>query len=1182
MSRRRAHRKLARKASFTNWLRQTFEPSLDPAGAPRRLQFETLDSRLLLSSTQFQVNTFTTGDQKNPKIASDTNGDFVVVWQSNNQDGDDYGIFAQRYNSLGAAQGGEFQVNTFTTGRQENPTVAMDSAGDFVIAWDSYGQDSSTSYGIYAQRYNSSGTKQGTAFLVNTFTTGNQIAPSAAMDSAGDFVISWESYGQDNNSAYGIYAQRYNSSGVKQGTELHVNTFTTGNQINPAAAMDSAGDFVIAWESYGQDGDSYGIYFQRYNSSGVAQGTTLAVNTFTTGDQTNAAVAMDSAGDFVIAWQSDGQAANYGIYAQRYASGGTAQGSNFLVSTATTKQVTPSVSMDSTGDFVVAWAGYGQEGGQDYGVYAQRYTSAGTVQAAQIHVNDYTTGNQQLPGVAMDATGDFVAAWESYGEDGDGYGIYAKQYAEHYTVTETGASGAETLIITKPDQLTSDLTLSSDASGNLTISDPNNFFKGGPFTGVTVTANSVTVTHATAGVVHLVFDVSSNDGQSNLVTIGNLNGATIPGFDVLSEAGSIDVVEFSTSTIDTGSSIAANASINLTNVAQALFTSSTTIKTAQLTSNHPGSVNFGGAELSAITTGVNLTIDTSTSTSGISGGGVTIEGLNTNVGDEINNLAITTTGGASATAGTISLENDLDTVGSQLYSGPVSLLGSAIFDSTGTNKSPINFLSTVDGAFSLAVDSDGVIGFAGAVGSSVPLASLTSQGNSLAGVGVTAVGANVTTTGDQDYNNQLVVNSNPTLTSTGGNLNFNSSVGGNSSLDTNSPNLTAFNGLVSIASLTTGGGSTGLTEINSASGISTVGTQSYNEPLLVANNPVLASSGGNLLFNASVGGNSALTTVSPGATVFNALVSIASLTADGLSGGGFAEINTGTVNTIGTQTYALPVLLANNPVLISSQGSLVFGSTVGGNSNLTASSSVSTIFGGLVSIVSLNIGGPGYIVVGGGSVTTTSDQTYMAPVVLGANSTFASNSGNLLFESTIGGNASLLTFSPLYTVFGGLVSIGSLATGSIGLTAISGGPLTTLGNQVYNSPVLLASNPVLTSNQGSITFESTVGGDSSLTTNSVGTTTFDKLVSILSLVVNTTGASVVLNGGNVITQLNQTYNAPVVLTMNTTITSTGNGNLTFNALVSANPPPITLTLNTLGTRKFAGGLGAGVILVRGA
>jgi hypothetical protein len=33
--------------------------------------------------------------------------------------------------------------------------------------------------------------------------------------------------------------------------------------------MDDDGDFVIAWDSYGQDDSPYGIYAKRYNPEGI-------------------------------------------------------------------------------------------------------------------------------------------------------------------------------------------------------------------------------------------------------------------------------------------------------------------------------------------------------------------------------------------------------------------------------------------------------------------------------------------------------------------------------------------------------------------------------------------------------------------------------------------------------------------------------------------------------------------------------------------------------------------------------------------------------------------------------------------------------------------------------------------------------------------------------------------------
>lgn len=212
--------------------------------------------------SEFPVNAYTTDRQRDPSIAMDADGDYVIVWESRYQDGDHYGIFAQRYDALGIAQGGEFPVNTYTTNRQRRPSVAMDAEGDFVIAWDSQGPDGS-GYGIIAKRYNAAGVAQGVEFPVNTYTTGDQIAPAIAMNSDGDFVIAWGSNGQDG-SGLGVYAQRYDAVGAAQGGEFPVNTHTTNTQADPSAAIDSDEDFVIAWRTFGQDGSNYGVYAQRY------------------------------------------------------------------------------------------------------------------------------------------------------------------------------------------------------------------------------------------------------------------------------------------------------------------------------------------------------------------------------------------------------------------------------------------------------------------------------------------------------------------------------------------------------------------------------------------------------------------------------------------------------------------------------------------------------------------------------------------------------------------------------------------------------------------------------------------------------------------------------------------------------------------------------------------------------
>jgi hypothetical protein len=380
---------------------------------------------------EFQVNTFSLYGRYDSAVAMDREGNFVVAWDGSGQDGSQYGIIARRYSSTGSPLGPEFLVNTYTFGDQAYPSVAMDNDGDFVITWNSNDQEGH-SHEVYAQRYGSTGSRVGSEFRVNTYTSNSQNTPAIAMDATGDFVITWVSQFQDNASYEGgIYAQCYNSSGEKQGSEFRVNTYTSGSQVYPSIAMDNGGNFVISWASYGQDGSGGGVYAQRYNSSGVTRGTEFQVNTYTTGSQMETSIAMDYEGDFVISWDSNGQDGdNSGIFAQRYDSQGQLRGTEFRVNTYTSgTQRLSAVAMDNNGDFVVTWGSIGQDG-DDYGIYAQRYDNNGVPQRSEFQVNTFTTTRQFISKIAMDNGGDFVITWANYYQDANGYGyaINGKRY----------------------------------------------------------------------------------------------------------------------------------------------------------------------------------------------------------------------------------------------------------------------------------------------------------------------------------------------------------------------------------------------------------------------------------------------------------------------------------------------------------------------------------------------------------------------------------------------------------------------------------------------------------------------------------------------------------------------------------------------------------------------------------
>ncbi|MEZ0370506.1 MAG: hypothetical protein ACAI44_15560 [Candidatus Sericytochromatia bacterium] len=333
---------------------------------------------------EHRVNATTARTQAQIAIGMSDSGEYMVAWSNyDNNVGpqDDSRVEAMFYDSDGQAVTGMLQVNTDATDAHFEPAVAMDPDGDSVVAWVSDLQDGDN-YGIFAQRYDAAGTPQGGEFQVNTTVAGKQRAPSVAIDAAGNFVIVWQSenLAGDGNS-YGIVARRYNAAGVAQSGELQVNTTILAEQVRPAVAMDAAGDFAVVWTSYDQDGDGYGIYARRYNAAGVAQGGEIPVNQVTTDWQTEAAIAMDDSGDFVIAWSSylqDGDL--YGVYARRYDAAGTALGNEFFVNDVTAgSQATPAVAIDSDGDFAIAYQSDDFDG-DDYAVVARLYAANGQPQ----------------------------------------------------------------------------------------------------------------------------------------------------------------------------------------------------------------------------------------------------------------------------------------------------------------------------------------------------------------------------------------------------------------------------------------------------------------------------------------------------------------------------------------------------------------------------------------------------------------------------------------------------------------------------------------------------------------------------------------------------------------------------------------------------------------------------------
>ncbi len=366
------------------------------------------------------VNTFKTGAQQFPAVATLKSG-YMIVWASNAQDGNGYGVYGQRYSAAGVKQGAELHISTTTKGNQSMPKVAGLTAGGFVVVWQSDKQDNNTS-GIYGQAFTASGVMSGGEFMVNTTSAGAQTQPAIVALPGGGFVVAWTSDGQDGG-GLGVYAQLYDAKAKAVGKEFKVNTTTVGDQSAPALAATKDGGFVAVWQA--PDADGLGVFGQRYNSTGKAVGKQFAVNTTTKDDQSLPSVAGLSDGSFVVVWQSKLQdGSGLGVYAQLFTSAGAKSGSEVKVNSYTKgDQWQPQVSAFSDGGFVVLWTS-NLEDGSGKGVFAQAVDSAGMPSNVEFLVNATTLKDQWQPSVAAAAGGRFMAAWTSRDQDGSLEGVY--------------------------------------------------------------------------------------------------------------------------------------------------------------------------------------------------------------------------------------------------------------------------------------------------------------------------------------------------------------------------------------------------------------------------------------------------------------------------------------------------------------------------------------------------------------------------------------------------------------------------------------------------------------------------------------------------------------------------------------------------------------------------------------
>ncbi|QDT12015.1 DUF2341 domain-containing protein [Stieleria marina] len=388
----------------------------------------------LTSVPEFRVNQTTAntqetsaanrGSQQAVAIAAD--GSYTIVWSSLNQDSDGWGVYARRFDSAGNALTGEIQVAQSTVNHQKWARVDSADDGSFVVTW-TQTNAVNVPLDVYARRFGANGVALDDEFVVNTTTASEQANSSIAVDSAGDFIIVWAGNGTGDNG--GVFYRRFDRDGIAvDAVEVLVNRDDLDDEAEPSVAMNEAGQFVVAWESLGE------IYIRHFDATGSPTHDDVRVDN-NLAAASNPDVEIDSTGRSVVVYRTNGAfgGVGAGVWGKAYNHDGTERHTFFEVSdqSFSSDNTSPSIAMDSDGKFVVVYHGDDDGDGSGSSVKVRSYDADAGALTDAVQVNATSGSDQQMASVAMIDMENFVVVWSGDGNQAgqvDPSGVFARQF----------------------------------------------------------------------------------------------------------------------------------------------------------------------------------------------------------------------------------------------------------------------------------------------------------------------------------------------------------------------------------------------------------------------------------------------------------------------------------------------------------------------------------------------------------------------------------------------------------------------------------------------------------------------------------------------------------------------------------------------------------------------------------
>jgi hypothetical protein len=198
----------------------------------------------------------TDGFQLAPSVTALADGNIAVAWSTFTSS---MNLRYQIFDPSGGKLGTERELNTYTTGNQENVHCGQADVGSFACVWESDGQDGSGK-GVYGRVIANDGTPLSNEFQVTETTDGDQSQPYTWKLGNDGFGVSWTAVtGPGGNDTF---LRTFGSAGNATGDENIINSTLGENQDESACKSFSKAHAVCVWTSFNQDGWGDGIIYK--------------------------------------------------------------------------------------------------------------------------------------------------------------------------------------------------------------------------------------------------------------------------------------------------------------------------------------------------------------------------------------------------------------------------------------------------------------------------------------------------------------------------------------------------------------------------------------------------------------------------------------------------------------------------------------------------------------------------------------------------------------------------------------------------------------------------------------------------------------------------------------------------------------------------------------------------------